>query len=51
VAILKANNSGLLPFPGRLATIPSQPRTLTATVTLKQAVAYCWHSPAWLFLV
>jgi hypothetical protein len=36
-AILKANNSGLPLLPGRLATIPSQPRTLTAVVTLRQA--------------
>jgi hypothetical protein len=33
VAILIANDSGLPPLPGRLATIPSQPRTLTAAVT------------------
>jgi hypothetical protein len=33
-AILKANNSGLPLLPGRLATIPSQPRTLAASLTL-----------------
>jgi hypothetical protein len=29
-----ANNSGIPLLPGRLATISSQPRTLTGTVTL-----------------
>jgi hypothetical protein len=36
-AILKTNNSGLPSLPGRLATIPSQPPTLTGAVTSKQA--------------
>jgi hypothetical protein len=38
-AILKTNNSGLPLLPGRQATIPSLPRTITAAVTLWATVS------------
>jgi hypothetical protein len=39
-AILKANNSGLPPMPGRLPTIPSQPSTLTGAVTPRPTASF-----------
>jgi hypothetical protein len=42
--VLHCNQLLWLPLP----TLTLQPSSAAAS---KQAVAYCWHSPAWLFLV